>query len=189
VAVDLRVLSASHHDLHALVAAKAFRADLEARLTGVEIDLPPLRERREDLGILIAAILRRVFPDLAAGVVLDVSVARAFLQHAWPKNVRELEQALTSAAVIAGGMPIALGHLPPSFRDGTANTKTVPLEKVSEPIERDGDPELRVALVGHLEEHEGNLSAVARAMGKPRKQVQRWVKRLGLDAASFKGRV
>src|SRR5262249_28620857 len=108
VAVDVRVVSASHLDLARLVAEKRFRADLEARLAGVQIDVPPLRERREDLGLLAGAILRR---GGAGEVALPRAAAGALLRYPWPKNIREVEQALTAAVVLAGRAPVTLKNL------------------------------------------------------------------------------
>jgi transcriptional regulator with AAA-type ATPase domain len=176
IPVDVRIIAASHHDLRALVARERFRADLEARLSGIELDVPPLRARREDLGLLAGDILRRTLPELARDAVLDRAAARALLRHDWPKNIRELQQALTAAVVLAAGLPVGLQHLPPVFRapeDGDGATATTDLE-------------LRRTVVATLEEEKGNVSGVARALGKPRKQVQRWLKRFGLDPAHYR---
>jgi len=172
VPVDLRVIAASHLDLRALVATRRFRGDLEARLTGVEIELPPLRERKEDLGLLVAAILTRAG---RSDVTFERAAARALFAHDWPKNIRELEQALTSAAVLAGGKPIALSHLP----------RAVTAPRPRKPPPREGDP-VADELARQLDEHRGNVSAIARAMGKTRKQIQRWIKRFGMNADSYR---
>src|SRR5262249_54757109 len=148
-------------------------ADLEARLTGLVIDVPPLRERREDLGLLVAALLRRHAPG---GVGLDRDAARALLRHGWPKNVRELEQALAAAAVLAGKAPIGLKHLPAAVK------KPAP----AAPPRTEEDDQVRAELVARLEAEDGNVSAVARAMGKTRKQIQRWLKRWQLDAERYR---
>jgi DNA-binding NtrC family response regulator len=174
--VDLRVIAASHLDLAALVAEKRFRADLEARLAGIELTLPPLRERREDLGLLAAAILRRVAPD-PAQVSFEKAAVRGLLRHGWPKNVRELVQALTSAVVLAGRQPIALAHLPAALR-----------APAPPPAPPDDDPELRAAVIAALQAEGGNVSAAARRMGKERKQLQRWLKRFALDPERFRPR-
>lgn len=178
VSVDLRVISASHIDLRTEVAEKKFRADLEARLAGIEIELWPLRTRREDLGLLIGAILRRLRPNRTDEIVFEKAAARALLDHAWPKNVRELEQALASALALAGPMPVALRHLPAALRSPA---------RVAVPVVwRAEDGELRSNLERQLAAHAGNVSAVARSLGKTRKQIQRWLKRYGLDAASHR---
>ena len=109
VKVDLRVVCATHRDLEALVALGEFRADLYARLSGHTFAIPPLRERREDLGLLTAALLRRIAPD--QDVRFEPEAVRAFCRYAWPLNVRELENCLASAVVLARGRAIGVAQL------------------------------------------------------------------------------
>ncbi|MFT3772400.1 MAG: sigma 54-interacting transcriptional regulator [Minicystis sp.] len=177
IPVDLRVIAATHRPLDRMVSAGEFRADLFARLAGHVIELCPLRSRREDLGILLGAILPHVAPGGAAGVTLHPSAARALLCHDWPGNVRELEQCLRTASVLARGGRIEVEHLPPAVRraDERAATSRAAAEEAR-----------REQLAALLREHEGNVSAVARAMGKARIQVQRWMKRYGIDPESFR---
>ncbi|HLU68032.1 MAG TPA: sigma 54-interacting transcriptional regulator, partial [Kofleriaceae bacterium] len=118
VPVDLRVVSATHRDLEALVAQGRFRADLLARVSGFRIDLPPLRERREDLGLLIGALLRKLAGPAAGGVTLTEAAARALFRYDWPHNVRELEKVLGAALVLAGDQPLDLPHLGEAVRAG-----------------------------------------------------------------------
>lgn len=168
VAVDCRLAVATHRDLEAQVAAGTFRADLMARIAGFEVRMPPLRERREDLGLLIAALFRRH----ATRASFSCEAGRALFLHSWPLNVRELEKCLTTAIAIAGDAPIELAHLPDTVR-------------TSAPLVVDSTDTRRAELVALLVEHAGNISAVARAMGKERIQIRRWLKHYGLDAGSF----
>ncbi|HEX2574132.1 MAG TPA: sigma 54-interacting transcriptional regulator [Polyangia bacterium] len=179
IKVDLRVIAATHRDLDALVAAGDFRADLYARIAGYTAALPPLRERREDLGLLVAALLPRVAPGREATVRFTVEAARALLAYDWPLNVRELEKCLAAAVALAGGGPIGLEHLPPGVQ-------AAPAARAPSSDTDHEDQQRRAELVALLREHRGNLSAVARAMGKARLQIQRWVKRYHLDPESFR---
>jgi len=171
VAVDVRFVCASHRNLAALVETGGFRADLHARLLGRRVELPPLRDRTEDLGILVGAILARIHRegDVPA---LHPAAARALLLHDWPANVRELEQALTAACVLAGRGPIELKHLPPEL--------AAPRPRPAAEAESEAQQALRAELARLLAEHKGNISAIARAMGKRRQQIQRWMRRLGM---------
>jgi len=112
IKVDVRVLAATQRNLDALAEEQHFRSDLLARLSGVTLELPPLRERREDLGLLIRALLRRQLGDAAGRITFTCEAARALFLHRWPLNVRELENALQAAVVFAGSEPIGLRHLP-----------------------------------------------------------------------------
>ncbi|TMB25214.1 MAG: FHA domain-containing protein, partial [Deltaproteobacteria bacterium] len=119
VKVDLRVIAATHRDLERLSREEKFRTDLLARLSGMALHLPALRDRREDLGLLVAAILRKHAGDRAANISLTAEAARALLLHPWPRNVRELEKCLAGAVVLAGAGRIDLEHLPPDVRSAS----------------------------------------------------------------------
>ena len=112
IQVDLRVIAASQQDLEALAAEQRFRSDLLARLSGLTLELPSLRERREDLGLLVRALLRRKLGRSTDEIGFTSEAARALFLHRWPRNVRELEKALETALVLAGRDRIAPHHLP-----------------------------------------------------------------------------
>jgi transcriptional regulator of acetoin/glycerol metabolism len=157
--VDLRVIAATHQDLSALVDAGRFRADLHARLRGYRFRLPPLRERREDLGLLVAALLTRGEPSRAERLRFARAAGRALFLHGWPLNVRELELALRAACAVAEGDELTLAHLPAEL----------------------ADPDGRAAFVARVKLHRGNVSALARALGTSRSQVRRIAARHGVD--------
>jgi transcriptional regulator with PAS, ATPase and Fis domain len=181
VPVDVRVISATHRDLDALVAGGSFRQDLFARLAGFRLTLPPLRERRGDLGLLIGALLGKIG---AASVALECEAARHMFAYSWPLNIRELEQVLATATVLAQGAPIALEHLPEHLARTAPARPASPVPAMPAPgAEHD---QRRHELVEKLREHRGNVSAIARAMGKDRKQIQRWLKRYRLNPAEFR---
>jgi DNA-binding NtrC family response regulator len=185
VKVDVRFVCASNQDLSALVAAGRFRADLYARLAGFTYRLPRLAERREDLGLIIAELLRRHAGERASAVTVAIGAARALWSYPFPSNVRELENAIVAALVLARGDQIALSHLPPEIRAhgerATPSNGAPPAHPPSHP-----QAQLRARLLVLLEVHRGNLSAVARELGKERAQVHRWLRRFGLDPRSFR---
>jgi DNA-binding NtrC family response regulator len=178
VAVDLRVVAATHHSLDKMVSAGNFRADLLGRLAGHRFTLPPLCERLEDMGLLIGGLLARLCADRAAVPALHPLAARALLRHEWPLNVRELEQCLRSALVLARAAKqelINLEHLPAAVQ-----------RAVTSATREDEDAVLREELVLLLRKHRGNITAVAQEMGKARMQIQRWLKRVGVDPEEFR---
>ncbi|MCA1825682.1 MAG: sigma 54-interacting transcriptional regulator [Myxococcales bacterium] len=178
VKIDVRVLAATHYDLQEQIAEGAFRADLFARISGFTVRLPPLRERREDLGLLIGEILKRLTPD---AVQLTPAAARALFAYQWPLNVRELEKCLATAVILAAGQPIDVQHLP-----DWAHPSETPVAQKPVPPPTEDDIRQRDELLALLKEHRGNVSSIARAMGKARMQVQRWLKRYGLDPEEFR---
>jgi hypothetical protein len=117
VKVDLRIVCATHQDLDALVSRGKLRADLLARLKGFDLTLPPLRERREDLGLIIAALLPKLAPERAGSISFGYEAARALLRYAWPANVRELERCLAAALVLAGDGVVRMEYLPEAVRE------------------------------------------------------------------------
>jgi DNA-binding NtrC family response regulator len=180
VKIDVRVLAATHYDLPGLIEQGGFRADLFARVSGFTVRLPPLRERREDLGLLTSLILRRVAADLVDRISLTPEAASALFAHDWPLNVRELEKCLSTALVLAAGQPIDLPHLP-----DWAQARPEP--PAPAPLASEAELRHREQLLALLKEHHGNVSSIARSLGKARMQVQRWLKRYGIDAAAFRG--
>ena len=187
VPVDLRIVAATHRDLDELVAAKTFRADLQARLMGLTVKLPPLRDRLEDLGLLVRAVTAKS-AEKRGPANLDLDAARAMFLHEWPLNVRELERRLSAAVVLAGGEPVRAEHVfledegdadvPARARSAgeggrtTSRAPTAPLGPEDLARKTELEELLRV--------HGGNVSAVARATGKARMQIQRWMRRYGL---------
>jgi DNA-binding NtrC family response regulator len=177
VPVDVRVIAATHRSLDRMVDEGIFRRDLFNRLAGYRARLPPLRERIEDLGLLAGSLLARIHPPGAALPAIQPKAARALLQFFWPGNIRQLEKALSSAAALAKGGAIGLEHLPDEVRAAPADPAA---PSASE------DAAARDRLVAMLIEHKGNVSAVARAVGKARMQVQRWLKRYALDPERYR---
>jgi len=187
VKVDLRIVAATHQPLEALVARGDFRADLLARLDGFRYALPPLRERREDVGLLVGDLLARVAPSRSReqeGWRLAPDTGRALLRYDWPLNVRELQQCLLRSATLASDGSIEPEHLPAAIAAalGPPDAAEAPIE----PLDPDDEPRLRAQLERLLEEHRGNVAEVARAMGKARMQIHRWMKRLAVDPDRFR---
>ena len=177
VRVDFRLVCATHADLDALVARGGFRADLLARIRGLDVELPALRARRMDLGILIAALLARHAGPDAASYRFDRRCAQALVEHDYPLNIRELEQALLALLALAG---------PDRLFRREALVETALGRSVPPPAARDPD-RVRADLLDQLARHQGNISAVARAMRCTRMQVHRWLKRWQIDPEAFRG--
>ena len=183
VRVDLRVVTATHRDLAALVEEGTFRSDLFARLTGLEVEIPPLRDRRADLGLLIPTLLRRA--GAGPGVRFSREAARALFRWSWPHNVRELEKALALAVALAGEGRIELAHLPETVRTAPEPQADPMAGRTARPLS-EAEVTRRTQLIELLRAHGGNVSAVARQMGVARMQIQRWCRRFHLDPASFR---
>ena len=173
IRVDVRVVAATHQDLRERVAAGRFRNDLYARVRGHVLTLPPLRKRREDLGLLCAELLRRAAGKRAADITMAPAVARAILRHDWPHNVRELEHVLARAIALLDGDKLQLAHLPEV------------IAALALPGSRGKPNHDRTRLLQLVRRHTGNLSAVARDLMTSRAQVHRLLRRQGIDPAQL----
>jgi transcriptional regulator with AAA-type ATPase domain len=176
--VNLRVVAATHRDLHAMVRDGLFREDLLSRLQSYVVELPSVDERREDLGVLIGDLLFRSFGRDAEHIRFDRFAARALMRYAWPLNVRELWRCLRRAVMLADGETVRLQHLPSELQHEHSM-----VGEAREWSER--DQERRGQLVEALRRHGGNVSAAARAMNSLRSQVQRWIRRYEIEVDEY----
>ncbi len=188
--VDVRWIAATHHDLFGKPGA--FRPDLLARLAGYVARLPPLRARREDLGILAAYLLREAGVTRAA---ITAPAARVLFAGELPGNVRQLRQALRSAAVLAGEATIDLAHLPPltMTSDGepdgvpvapAAATSTAATAAANDGARR-GQPTAD-EMIAALADSGGNVVRAAESLGTSARQLYRWIERSGIDLEPYR---
>jgi DNA-binding NtrC family response regulator len=180
--VDVRIITATHRSLQKMAQSGEFRRDLIARVAGLRVSLPPLRERREDLGVLIAAVLEDVAGPQAGSVVLTRDAGLRLVGHDWPLNVRELHQALALAWALASDGVLTWAHLRTALEEGSDSTEPAS-SRTSQ-----ADRALRGSVVAALEAHAGNVSEAARSLGKARTQIHRWIRRFGLDPRAFRAR-
>ena len=172
--LDLRVVAATHRDLEARVQEKHFRHDLLARLDAITLEIPPLRDRLEDVPLLLATLIARHSPG--RGTSLSARATEALLNYHWPLNVRELENAVTAALALSAGGTVEVEHLPRAVLEG----QRMPADLTPEELAH------REELLGLLREHHGNLNAVARVVGKGRTQIVRWISRYGFNLTTFR---
>ncbi len=169
--VDVRIIAATNADLRAEVAAGRFREDLFFRLNTVELHLPPLRDRREDIPLLASFFLRQAASRYRSAVTsIDPEAMRALLAYGWPGNVRELGHAIERATLLATTDRITTAEL--NFRpmtDASPRLDEMSLEEVE-----------RVLITKALARHDGNVTLAARALGLSRSALYRRLQRHGL---------
>lgn len=171
IAVDFRVVAATHRLLDGPALEDPLQGGLYRRLAGFSFRVPPLRERLEDIGMMVAAFAQ-CFP-----IRIAPSAAREIFAYDWPQNARELHHALELAAVLSGTGDIHEGHLLKAAPRVAQRPLSVAAQATNPVRER---------LIASLQRHRGNVSEVARELGKARMQVQRWMKRFAIDARSFR---
>jgi transcriptional regulator with PAS, ATPase and Fis domain len=167
--VELSLVSATHADLKEAVAAKRFRDDLFFRLGRPAVELPPLRERPEELGFFIQAALRRIEPSLQVGADL----VEACLLREWPGNVRELVAEVEDAtrrAKLAGAASVDASHLDAEAGRAVAASDGAGSE-TNGPRKLPADELIEAA----LKESNGRVATAARALGVHRNQLRRWL--------------
>jgi sigma-54 dependent transcriptional regulator, acetoin dehydrogenase operon transcriptional activator AcoR len=190
--VDVRVVSATHRDLRGLLRQERFRSDLFARLNEDEIALPPLRERKEDIYLLLRTFLAR---HGRPALVPSLAFMIAILHHDWPFNVRELEACAKRAVALADGLVLSADLLPDSVKESMVeyNQRSrgpglgLPASQglLEPPGPRPTVPtaeELRAL----LNFYQGNVAAVGRQLGKARMQIHRWMKRYGIEVGDYR---
>ncbi len=169
--VDVRIVSATNADLNAEVEAGHFRADLQFRLNTIEIHLPPLRDRREDIPLLASHFLGRHaqrYRKQLAG--FDPAAMQALLDHPWPGNIRELDHAVERSVLMAQGETVKAGDLGlRQGREGAPRLEDMSLEEVEFSL-------IKKALA----RFDGNVSHAAKALGLSRSALYRRLQRFGL---------
>ena len=170
IKVDVRILSATNAELGAEVEAGRFRADLLYRLNAIEIHLPPLRERREDIPALASFFLSSYAQKYRKNLnEFDSAAMRAMLEHDWPGNVRELQHAMERAVLMAQSERIQAADF--GLRGGRTPQR---LEELS--LEQVEALLIRKAMA----KYEGNVSKAANALGLSRSALYRRLDRYGI---------
>ncbi len=169
--VDVRVFSATNADLNAAVSEGRFRQDLLFRLNTIEIRLPPLRDRREDISLLGAHFLRQHAEHYRKPLIgFDEGAIKALLAHSWPGNVRELDHAVERAVLMAQGDTIRAADLGlRAGREGPPRLEEMSLEDVE-----------ALLIKKALSRFNGNVSHAANALGLSRSALYRRLQRYGL---------
>ena len=190
--VDVRIVAASHKRLEDEVQAGRFRRDLFYRLNVIRIDLPPLRERAEDIPLLAMHFLEKLTPMSTPPVTeIDSEAMQALLAHTWPGHVRELENAIKAAVAMADGSVIHRDALPASVaprarKPASANS----LIDIERPL-----PELTSDLISQVERdyfirllarYRGNVARCAKHSGLSRRSVTPKLQKYDLDRTRFK---
>jgi DNA-binding NtrC family response regulator len=175
--VDVRVVAATHRDLPELVRQGRFREDLYYRLDVVSLSLPPLRERRQDIPLLVDHFLRRLSSRHGRGpVAVDPEALRRLLGYDWPGNIRELQNVLERAVLLAEQGVIGPEHLATTVRPSAAalpEPAETPLLRGLEDVEREHVARVLAATRGNREES-------SRILGISRRTLTRMIQRWGL---------
>jgi DNA-binding NtrC family response regulator len=192
VEVDVRVVAATHRDLETEVQAGRFRDDLYYRLNVVEIAIPPLRDRLEDLPALAERFLTQVAERLERDKkTIGEEALSALARHGWPGNVRELRNAIEQALVLSPGSVIGPEDLRITGGPVSEPSKS-PVQVLNDVPFRDAKRHAvesfeRDYLVRALRAHDGNISRTAESIGMVRQSLQQKIRELGLRSEEWNG--
>jgi len=185
IKVDIRLISASNKDIKNEVKNGNFRQDLFYRLNIVTINLPPLRDRKEDIPLLCDNFLKK-FSSISGKNVTKISdeAIHIFLNYLWPGNVRELENVIERAVILTSAGEIRKCDLPPEMLDANfigvfSSSENLNFNEAKEMFEKNYILQL-------LKECSGNISIAAKKSGLLRQGLQAKIKKLGLDPKLFK---
>jgi DNA-binding NtrC family response regulator len=182
--VDVRLVAATNRDLKAMVAAGDFREDLYFRLNVVEIRLPPLRQRTEDIPLLVEHYRQRFAADNGRAVEgLTPDALEALLAYPWPGNIRELRNVVERMVVLSRGPRLTLRDVPAEIRDAlpTRAAGLAPAERTLRGAER-------VAIERALQDHDGNRVRAAEELRISRRTLHRKIREYGIRQPARRGR-
>jgi two-component system response regulator HydG len=175
IPVDVRIISATNRDLRKLIAKRKFREDFYFRINVIPIQLPPLRERIEDIPLLAESVFRTIRMKSGKNVTaISNETMSALMNYSWPGNVRELKSAFECACVTCQGMTIQPSHLPPNILK--EKKKDIPARRSA--VNRDEIKKFE--LIEVLEKTGGNQSQAANLLGVTRVTVWNRMKRYGI---------
>ena len=168
ITVDVRVIAATNRDLEEEVRKGTFRQDLYYRLNVVHVEVPPLRERKEDIDLLAASFLDTFNQEDGKRIEGFTPAARkAMFSYSWPGNIRELRNAVEASVVLAKGRMIDVDDLPPQIREGKGESSI----SLSLPITMDeAEKAVILATIGYAK---GNKTKAAEILGIGRKTLHR----------------
>jgi len=172
--VDVRIISATNADLNQEVVAGRFRQDLLFRLNTVEIQLPPLRDRRQDIPLLALYFLNRYAERYRKPAnTFDPAAMQAMLEYAWPGNVRELDHAVERAVLLSSGDTLRVSDLSlRAPRESMQRLEELSLEEVESLLIRKA-----------IDRYSGNISQAAEALGLSRSALYRRLQKYGIGSS------
>jgi two-component system response regulator PilR (NtrC family) len=180
--VDVRIISASHKDLAAMVAAGEFRQDLFYRIHVIELAMPPLRDRREDIPVMIDHVLERLSQRSGEPKPrLDRDALKALYEHHFPGNVRELENTLERATALCEDHTIRVEDLGLATSTTEQTATTLPTAAQEQGLENYLAEVERQAILAALEDSRWNRTAAAKALGISFRALRYRLEKLGLD--------
>jgi len=181
VSVDVRIIAATNRNLPELVSKGLFREDLFYRINIVPINIPPLRERKEDIPLLVGSFIDELCSLTGRKITgLSREVLDGFMRHDWPGNVRELKSALEYAFLVCESRLIEEHHLPPQFQKMNKSPGTN-IQPAADDLSPANESKEKRELIDALRQAAGNQSQAARILGVHRMTVWNRMRKYGIS--------
>ncbi len=177
VRIDIRIIAATNRDLESAIRTGGFRQDLYFRLNVVQLKLPPLRERKSDIPLLVNSFLEKFSDPQRPLRTISEDAMRRLMAYDWPGNVRELENAVERAVALGSGPILHMGDLPSNLQQG-GNDKSLDSDELTTLDEME-----RRAILRALRETNGDKLAAARLLGIGKTTLYRKLKQYGPEVA------
>jgi DNA-binding NtrC family response regulator len=192
VPINVRILAATNRDLATMVEQGRFRKDLFYRLNVVSLRIPPLRNRRDDIPLLVAHFLERMKKNGGQPRMLSDAALRTMMEYSWPGNVRELENSVERACALSSGPVLHAGDLPTQLQDFHLNAyRTAPANVEMEPRQENGNNTVmplaeleRQAILETLRQLKGDKLTAAKLLGIGKTTLYRKLKEYGLGESA-----
>jgi two-component system response regulator HydG len=186
IPIKARIVAATNRDLATMVERGTFRKDLFYRLNVVNLRLPALRDRREDIPLLAAHFLDRISREHGQKFTLSDEVLRTMMRHDWPGNIRELENSIERACALSSGPVLHLGDLPTQLQQQGLEAQRAQQSPVSEPASAAGQVETladmeKNAILGAIRTLNGDKLQAARLLGIGKTTLYRKLKEYGIS--------
>jgi DNA-binding NtrC family response regulator len=180
--VDVRLLTATHHDLHALIKEGTFRSDLYFRISTVLLKIPPLRERLEDLPLIAQTLLEKIAANLKHSQMELTADAMAALRcYTWPGNIRELRNVLERAALLCEGETIRARDLHFEFAAETTDSTAASDALVDTNLSLSEVERIYIQKV--IQQENGRIERAAQRLGVPRSSLYKKIKAMGISVS------
>ena len=180
IPIDTRLIAATNRDLEEEIKAGSFRTDLYYRLNVIALHMPPLRQRADDIPVLVEHFLHRISESRAEPLKqLAPGTLEVLQEYQWPGNVRELENALERAAILTTGSEITVAALP----ERVTQRKAEPLVSTRTPPNPTLEAVERAYILWVLQSENGNKSRAAEVLGIDPSTLYRKLSRYGVEAA------
>ncbi len=177
VRIDIRIIAATNRDLESAIRTGGFRQDLYFRLNVVQLKLPPLRERKSDIPLLVSSFLEKFSDPQRPIRTISEDAMRRLMAYDWPGNVRELENAVERAVALGSGPILHMGDLPSNLQQGGSD-RSLDSDELTTLEEME-----RRAILRALRETNGDKLAAARLLGIGKTTLYRKLKQYGAEGA------